>query len=720
MKKESTMLKMFGSGGSACPRCGRASGKVAGNASTDGYCAGCGLMLGAPRNAPVLVDNRWMPGADELAVFFGVRALSGLFVKTLRVPATARAYILQGTDATEVPQGEYEIEGFFTRLNNLLRDGHAEILVTRSSALPVAFELDGLHSAEHLDVAARLALSVRIDSVPAFARHFMTMPGTVKSADLRDLLLPSVRQLAAEFVAARALREMAGQPELRLQLDQHLQGGLATLLADYGLAIVRVETLALRHERADGDRAAGVAGVAGVALGAADTGAQDVDALYTADEWRRIDREAEQARIDARRAALRQDASLARAQQTLQSAERAHAIRAREIELYGRIVESRSRKQAIERGAQDLVAQLEHELAEKGGARRDKDTEWAHLRELAALRMREEVALARQDAAEARTFAAQRFGHGLLQQQIRNKIEQAQGIEDAARRRAELARLQAAEEAAAQRALAIDAEEHAGRLRLLELANAARRRNAERALEWDDAEAAARLRAAQRGESVEAEDIRQRVDALRRDGAGAEALAQHEKLLRTIAADTRSAREGQQVQLEGEQARAALQADALAAERAHELRRMEALGAVDDATKLALAAAPNAALLADVLKTRTHAEMSAIQLGALAGVVQAGQLPVLDAMQLAQDGVERERQRRDAELDRERRHQLDLLTLQNDVNKTALATQASLGAGLVGAGAAGLASAAGACPHTGAQPGDRYCGACGAPLPARG
>jgi hypothetical protein len=84
-------------------------------------------------------------------------------------------------------------------------------------------------------------------------------------------------------------------------------------------------------------------------------------------------------------------------------------------------------------------------------------------------------------------------------------------------------------------------------------------------------------------------------------------------------------------------------------------------------------------------------------------------------MQLAQDGVERERQRRDAELDRERRHQLDLLTLQNDVNKTALATQASLGAGLIGA-----AGAAGACPHTGAQPGDRYCGVCGAPLPARG
>ena len=154
------MLRMFGVNGAKCPRC--AHGKVA----ADGYCAVCGLMPGTPRHAPVLVENRWVPGPDELAVFFGVRALSGVFVKTLRVPATARAYILQGDQATEVPQGEYEIEGFFTRLNHLLRDQHAEILVTRSSALPVEFDLDGLFSAEHLAVSARLALSVEESTVP--------------------------------------------------------------------------------------------------------------------------------------------------------------------------------------------------------------------------------------------------------------------------------------------------------------------------------------------------------------------------------------------------------------------------------------------------------------------------------------------------------------------------------------------------------------------------
>jgi hypothetical protein len=545
-------------------------------------------------------------------------------------------------------------------------------------------------------VSARLALSVRIESVPAFARHFMTMPGTVKADHLRELLLQPVRQLAGEFVAARSLREMAGRRELRPELDQHLQGGLATLLADYGLAIVRVETLALRHDRFDANRARiGSLWLAVDEQRVKVEHARQLDELYSDDEWRRIAREESDARVAHRRAELRQGAGIERAEMSLQNAERAQAIRAREIELYGRIVEARSRKHAIERGAQDLVAELEHELAQKRGARADQETEWAHLRELAAVRMREEVALAREDAAQARTVAAQRFAHQLLQQQIRNKIEQARGIEDAVRQRAELARLHAAEDDAARRAREIEAEDHAGRLKLLELANAARRRQAERALEWDDAQGVARLRAAEREESIDVEAVRQRVEALRRDGTQADALAQHEKLLRTIEADAAL----QRVALDGEEARAVLQAELLGAERAHELRRMETLGAVDDTTKLVLAGETNAALLADVLKARTQAGMSAEQLAALT------------SSRLADEQVERERARRDAELERERRHQLELLALQNDVNKTALATQAQLGAALV-AGAA--------CRHAGALAGDRFCGTCGAPLPARG
>jgi hypothetical protein len=701
LKKEWDMLKMFGIGGAACARCGHKG--EARSTGAPSWCAACGLLAGAPRHRPVLVENRWAPGPDELAVFFGVRELSGIFNKTLHVPAAARAYILQGEQATEVPQGEYEIEGFFTRLNNLLRDQHAEILVTRTGALPVEFALDGLATCEHLQVDATLALSVRIENVPAFARHFMTMPGVIKDVQLRELLEAPVRQLAGEFIAARSLRDMAGKRELRLELDQHLQGGLALLLSQYGLAVARVDTIALRHDRFEAKRAE-VSKLVGTLWLAADEQrvriehAKQLDELYSEAEWNQLRREEQESRLRHRRAELRQDESLERAGLSLKNAERAQAIRARQIELYGRIVESRTRKQAIERGAVDAVAALEHELAGKRGARQDETAQWQQLRELAGIRMRTELEVAQQDAAQARAIASQRFAHQLLQQQIRNKIEQARGIEDASRQRAELARLHEAEQAAARRAREIEDEEHAARLKLLQLENEAHRREAARVLEWQEAQAAGRL-------SLDAEQVRQQLETLRRGGAQQDALAQHEKLLRTIEADALAARN----EREGEQERRAHELELARAD----IARAQALGALDDSAKLALVAPANAALLADVMKTRVHASMSAEQLAALAGVVGAANT---DAWRLAQEQVALARARRDAEEEGERRHQLALLALQNDVNKTALATQAQLGAGVAGA----LAAAAKGCSHAAAHQGDRFCAACGATLPARG
>jgi hypothetical protein len=544
----------------------------------------------------------------------------------------------------------------------------------------------------------------------------------IKDVQMRELLEPPVRQLAQEFMAARSLREMAGRRELRPELDQHLQGGLALMLSQYGLAVARVDTIALRHDKFDTNRAS-VGKLVGTLWLAADERrvriehAKHLDELYGEEEWQRIRREERDSRLRHRRAELRQDESLERAGLSLANAERAQAIRAREIELYGRIVESRTRKQAIERGAVDTVAALEHELAEKRGARQDEAAQWQQLRELAAIRMRTELEVAQQDAAQSRAVAQQRFAHQLLQQQIRNKVEQAMGIEDANRQRNELLRLHAAGQAAARRLEEIEAEEHAGRLKLLQLENAARRREAERVLEWEDAEAAARVQTVRRGVS------------------GQDALAQHEKLLRTIEADTLAARSEQQVALVAREAewqqelrRLAGEAEREGARRAHELdlarieiARAEALGALDEGTKVAVVAPANAALLADVMKTRVHAGMSAEQLAALAGVVGAGNT---DAWRLAQEQVEQERVRRHADEERDRRHQLELLALQNDVNKTALASQAQLGAGVAGALAGTVASvvagAAAVCAHAGARHGDRFCGSCGAALPAPG
>lgn len=745
------MFQMFGFGGVKCPRCEHH------NAGASGYCAQCGLTLGAPRNEPVLRDNRWIPGPDELAVFFGVQQLSGLFVKTLRVPATTRAYILQADKATEVPQGEYEIEGFFTRLNHLLRNQHAEILITRTAALPVEFNFDDLQTSERLDIGARLTVSIKIEQVAAFAQHFMTMPGTVTTAHLRELLAPSVRQLAAEFMAGQSLRDLTRNADLRPQLDERLQGSLKLRLAQYGLAVTQVDTLSLRHDKFDASRArVGTLWLVADERQVQFEHSKQIDQLYNDEEWQRIWREEQEGRVRMRRQELRQDDSIERAELTLQNAERLQAIRAREIDLYGRIIDSRNRKQALERGAGDIVTELEHELAKKGAAREDESTEWAHLRQLAQIRMRTELEAAQQGATEARQVAQQRFSHQLLQQQIQNKISQALNIEDETRKRAELARLHKAHLAVGERQAEIEAEQHKAEWQSLALANAARKREADRIAEWEEELALARKRDLLRGDllkdadtGAQAEEIAQKVDAMKRGGAQAESILQHEKLLRTIEADGKHTRQALQIELEAEEKRHALKAAEREGEWQQELRRLEhqreekfaqhaheaelarieitrveTIGSMSDTGKVALAAAPNAAALADYMKTQVHAGMSPQQLAALAGVVGAtNSVTPAEAARQAEERAQRERALRDAEVDKDRRHQLDLLTLQNDVNKAALSSQAALGTGV----AAGKAEVRydharpvpRQCPNGHrAGPNDKFCAECGAPIPA--
>ncbi|MES2164012.1 MAG: hypothetical protein V4476_22865 [Pseudomonadota bacterium] len=752
------MFQMFGFGGVKCPRCEHK------NDDQSGYCKHCGLTLGAPRSEPVLRDNRWIPGDDELAVYFGVSALSGIFTKTLRVPATSRAYILQADKATEVPQGEYEIEGFFTRLNHLLRNQNAEILITRSAALPVEFAFGDLQTAEHLKVAARFTVAIRIENVPAFAQHFMTVPGTVSTRHLHDLLGPSVHQVAAEFIGSRSMRDMAHNADLRLQLDERLQAALKLRLAGYGLAVDRVETAALRHDKFDHNRER----IGTLWLVADERHVQlehvkQLDQIYDEEEWQAIWREEQKMRSDLRRAELRQDAGVNKAELTFKESERMQALRAREVDLYSRVMESKTRKVAVDKGAGTVLADLEHELAKNKSHRAGEQADWEHVRHLAQIKMRTELEVLQQTAAEQRQLAQQRLSHQLRQQAIENQMAQALLIEDESHRRSELAALRQREKAEKERELQIEAEGHNERIQGLTLDSAARRREAERMQEWEDQLQLARQRELLRGDAVkdaanavQVAEINQKIEELKRAGAQADSVAQYEKLLRTIEADGVHQRQNLAVnkqamldQLEVDEQRQILKQkeqeaqwqrelkklehdrdekfarwkgeyDVLLAQQAHELTRIETIGRLSDTGKVATAAAPNAEALTQIMKMQIQGGMTAEQIQALAQVVAAehGVTPA-EAAQLAHERVLEERTHRDTEMDKDRRHQLDLLNVQNTASASALTTQSQLGIGVAQAGAPVPAPArycANGHPTRAGHPLDKFCAQCGVPL----
>jgi hypothetical protein len=386
------------------------------------------------------------------------------------------------------------------------------------------------------------------------------------------------------------------------------------------------------------------------------------------------------------------------------------------------------------------------------------------VRRLAQIRMRTEMEVAQQAAIEERALAKQRFAHQLHVQQIRNRMEQALAIEDEGRRRAVVRHAQQAELEAQRREAQIETEHHQSRLQTVALANLARKREAERVLEWEEELHAGRSRELARGEAakdagsqVHVAEIAARLDELRRDGASADALAQHQKLLRTIEADGIAQRQTRDIAGEGEEQRLALKLresearwqqelrklehereeryarakvdyDTLVAQQdqALALARIESIGNLSDTGKVALAPTANAQALAQLLKTQSG--MGADQLQALAAVVAAeNSVTPLDALRMARQDVADERAHADVQQDKDRQHQLDLLKLQNATHANALAAQMQLGVGVAQAGAPvhhhhaqTQAGAVQFCVNGHPVPADRpdakFCAECGVPL----
>ncbi|WP_426070277.1 hypothetical protein [Janthinobacterium sp. DSP2-3-3] len=762
------MFQLFGFGGARCPRCEHKNGAAA------GYCAQCGLSLGAPDSDAVLHANHWHLADGQLALFFGVRELSSLFgsaARRLQVPAESHAWIVQSDAFTVIPAGDYDSASFFARLPALLPARPAEVLIARADAVSLEFDLPGLPSTELLGIAASLRVDIALGQPDAFARQFMRAPGAVTRAHLHALLLPSVRQIALEFIGSRALREMDANADLRPELNERLQSALTQRLAPSGLAVARVETLSLRHDKREGngDAAIGTLWLGGLPAQELEQHSlermKQLDQLYDEEEWQRIRREELAARHAHRRAELQQDATLEKAELGHQEAERLQALRGRQIDLYGRILEAKSRRQALDHGAALTLGELEQELAQKGAQRADEAANWEHVRALAAIKMRSELELSQLHGREQIQLAQQRFTHQVHLQSIAQQIESALLIDDETGRRTQLARLRQAEADAAQREAQLEAEQHQAAWQGLMLANAARKREAERVQEWEDQMQLARQRELLRAEAhkdeaaqVQAAEIAEKVAALRRGGAREDAIAQQEKLLRTIEADGVHARQLQQQsqlaqldalaieeqrqqlrqleqeaqwqrdllamaqQRESDYARWKGEYEALLAQQAHaaelariDIDRIEKIGSLSDTGKVAMAAGQNAAALAQVLKVQLQAGMSAEQIHALAALAAAeNSVAPLDAMRMAQDSVAQERNYLEGQAERERRQQLDLINLQNAAHSHGLSAQA------LQPGAASAAGAPARCKNGHAQraghPEDKFCAACGVAL----
>ncbi|MFZ6654800.1 hypothetical protein [Undibacterium sp. TJN19] len=737
------MFSLFGKSKLKCSRCEHK------NTADSVYCAHCGLMVGSPRHEMALRHSRWLPGENEVALFFGVRPLASIARQGLHIPASARAYVLQDSHFAELLAGDYIADDIARQLIGLQTDQPAEILLTRLNPFALLFSFDDLHTTEFLAIAAKFVISVKIDDVRAFAKYFMSTPGIITCQQLQQLLEPLVRKIALEFLGTQSLRELQDNLHLRQQLDERLLSTLNPAIAAYGFIATQAVTRDVRHEKLTGDREKLSENIETLHLVIDGQRAQlehskRLDAIYTNSEWQKIAKQEEQIRLRYKREEMRQQFGkdlgwlymqgqlenakkrLSRAKLRQDENERLQTLRARELELYGRVVDATTRKQALERGAGDTVKELEHSLKQKSEGRQNEADQWLHVRTMARIKMRSESEVTQLQGKETAQLMQQKMQHQLQKFQLEHETAQAQLIDDQEQQRVQTELLRHKQNQLARREQELEDEEQKSRLILISIDAEARAREFQRLQAWEEELQQQRKRALHRDDSISDRDaqlkvsqFQQKINDITRSDSQADAMAQHEKLLNTLKAQALFEQQNQQqrqqamladmetetarhklqqddderrwqkelrqadaeradkfarLNLEREQRQAELAHDALLARIA--IERMTAISNFSETAKIATADAPNALALAEILKIQAQAGLSAEQILAM----QAGMSPHAaqamhaiatarqglsweQAISMLQDRISEEREQRNIE--QERRHQIDLSMAQN-------------------------------------------------------
>ncbi|BBB70040.1 hypothetical protein UNDYM_5787 [Undibacterium sp. YM2] len=748
------MFSIFASSKLKCPQCDH------NNIQDAIYCTHCGLMLSSPRHETILRHNRWLPKENEVAMYFGVRPLNSITKQDLHIPVSARAYILQEGRFVELQAGDYIGQDISSQLMGLQTDKAAEILLTRLNPFALLFSFEDLHTAEFLAIAAKFVISVKIADVPAFAKHFMAAPGVITCQQLQQLLEPMVRQIAIEFLGAQSLWDLQDNAQLRQQLDERLLSTLNLSIAEYGFVATQAVTREVRHDKLTDDREKISEKIGSMHLvidgqRAKLEQSKLIDALYTNSEWQKIARQEEQIRLRYRHEEMRQqfgkdlgwlymqgqaeDAKkrLSRAKLRQDENERLQTIRARELELYGRIADAATRKHALERGAADTIKELEHGLKQKSEHRQNEADQWLHIRTMARIKMRSESEITQLQGKEAAQLMQQKIQHQLKKFQLEHEFAQANLIADQEQQKAQTELLRHKQNQLARREQELEEEEQKNRLILISIEAEAKAREFQRIQVWEEELQQQRTRALQREDSISDVDtafklsqVQEKINGIKRNDSQADAMAQHEKLLTTLKAHALFEQQTQQQQhqarlaeveietlrqqlrqqederrwkkelqqAEAERAdkfaRLSLEREQRQAEQAHDallariaIERMNAIANFSETGKIATADPANAIALAEIVKVQAQASLTAEQIlamqagssehaaHAMSALVSAQQgMSWEQAVKMLQERIHDERGQREAE--QQRRHEIDLSMAQNLGSRVAQSGQA--------------------------------------------
>lgn len=674
------MISLFKSAHPGCSRCAQP------RHHDTRYCSVCGLDFDAPIQHALLAP-------DEIAIGFHVAKLADFLHLHDQQANQWQIQLFQYGQIHTLNQGQAP---------GVDAQSAAGVFISRKTSFEVSIIIDDLHTAEFLALQASIRLQLQIAQAQQFAQQFMSGHCRVSITDLQTLLTPSIRQQCLEMTNAHSLRELQDQVELPQHLQHEIETALQPQLDKLGLAIDQIQVRELRHDKLSSARESLGEKIGSLYLiideqRANNRHRQQIDALYSEAEWQQIARDEERVRLRYRREEMRQQLGndlswlylrgehenakkrLSRAKLRQDEAERLHAIQLRELELYARIAEASTRKQAVEQGAASAVQELEHQLREKKEQQQNESDEWLHIRTLARIKMRSESELAQMHSKEAAQLLQQKIEHQLQAQRLEYELESNQRQQQSLRQEEQANWLHEQTRQMQLREQALEEEAHQTRLLSLGLETEVRAREFKRIQAWEDELALQRQQQLQdesalkaQQQAVQIAELKQQIAKLEHESehqrAQQHALSQHEKLGRTLALEAQYAALEQQRQQQAHVAQVQTDLDA-------QLRKFEAIAGLSETSKIAVADQANAAMLTEVLKLQAMASMSPEQIlatqaaqsehaaQAVAEVKrQTHGLSWEDTVRMLHERVQEERAQRQSE--QERRHEIDLQTAQ--------------------------------------------------------
>lgn len=201
----------------------------------------------APPSPPVdPLTARWARRPDCVAQRIEVNDLRGYLARGLVIEPGVLAIFLEDGRAKlgQVGPDQYWLDTLLDRMPGMRGIRRTTALVFESGEMALAFALPDLPTADGRRVAAQAELCFRLADGMAFFVNYMQGSPEVLRAELRDHLLPEVRDAAREWLASRRAPELSGslaqKDALAAAVDEHLRETLDAL----GLRFERVRALA--------------------------------------------------------------------------------------------------------------------------------------------------------------------------------------------------------------------------------------------------------------------------------------------------------------------------------------------------------------------------------------------------------------------------------------------------------------------------------------------